>query len=69
MNIFEHHKAFNTSHVASVTPILPSGVNFDSNTILERENPLIRDVLSDTSEDERELFDGDDLDIDTCLLL
>ena len=60
MNISEHHDAFHTSYVASVTPIQSSSVNLDSNTMPEKENPLIKDVLADISEDEKELLDGDD---------
>ena len=64
MNISEHHDTFHTSYVASITPIQLSSVNFDFDAISERENQLIRDVLTNISEDEGELPSGDDLDID-----
>ena len=64
MNISEHHDAFHTSYVASITPIQLSSINLDSDTMSEMENALIRDVLTNISEDEGELPSGDDLDID-----
>ena len=64
MNISEHHDAFHTLYIALVAPIQPSSVNLDSDSMAERENPLIRDILIDISEDERDLLDGDDLGTD-----
>ena len=61
VNISEHHDAFHASYVASITPIQLSSINLDSDTMSEMENPLIRDVLTNISEDEGELLDGDDL--------
>ena len=52
MNIFEHHDAFHISYVPSVTLIQSSSVNLGPDTMPEKENPLIRDVLTNTSEDE-----------------
>ena len=63
VNISEHHDAFHTSYVASVTPIQPFSINLDSDSMTEKENPLIRDILTDISEDERDLPDGDDSNI------
>ena len=64
MNISEHHDVFHTSYVASINPIQASSINLDSNSINERENPLIRDILTDLSEDEGDLPDGDNSDTD-----
>ena len=62
VNIFEHYNAFHTSYAPSIIPTQHFSVNFDFDAIFEWENQLIRDVLSDISEDEGELPDGDDLD-------
>ena len=64
MNISEHLDTFHTSYGASITPIQLSSINLDSDTMSEMENALIRDVLTNISEDEGELPSGDDLDID-----
>lgn len=74
VNIVERHEPFHTSYIAEVTPVeqcepssmynvtnheqVACDLNFAS------ENPIIRDALSDTSEDEGVLPDSDDSDTD-----
>ena len=49
VNISEHHDAFHTSYVASVTPMQPSRESFDHDAMSKRDNLLIKDVLSNIS--------------------
>ena len=65
VNIPEDHDAFHTSYVASVIPIQSSSVNLHSDTMPKKENPLIRDVLTNINDDKgEELLDGDDSNTD-----